>query len=425
MNETLLNLMNQFKQGKTTQGLICIGDLNQILSAFQEASDAQIVLFDGNPEKILEFFFTQYDQPIPIDKKSINSSVFIQQGNANNKNASNQFFKAFKTNKTDPYKIIVLSGLDEYLDLFSDLYGILNAVIKDLKGKKIRIFLALQFKRNDSYIRVKNAFDKVEVLVFENIFSSKIVQSTKKPLPQTLETQNLNKTGEIPKESVSKANDFKNKVIKAMSVFEEPELPKLNSEPEKLEKSINLFKSYIMELQAEADSEQPPNRNLIQKLEDLSETLYNAQPILLKKLLEPLDTLLQSYFKSGVSTIGSIMPIARIMYKFMLLSEDKKKRYQFVKTIGEKLQLFNRIDYAVEFYHLALSISKSQEDAEIVSRYYAQLAEEQGGNKMFLVRTYYYKALASAYITEQKASIDQLTAKFEQTYKYKPSFPVF
>ena len=225
-----------------------------------------------------------------------------------------------------------------------------------LKGKKIRIFLALQFKKKESYSKVKNAFENIEIVEFENIFSSKIV--------------------------------------KAMSVFEEPEIVKQTEEPEKLEKSINLFRSYVMELQAETDSEQPPNRNLINKLENLQTLLLNAQPLLLKKLLEPLDILLQSYFKKGISNVGSIMPIARIMYSFMLLCEDKKKRYQFVKTTAEKLQLFDRIDYAVEFYHFALAISKSQADADIVSKYYTQLAEEQTG---FLARIYYYKALAAAY----------------------------
>ena len=117
-----------------------------------------------------------------------------------------------------------------------------------------------------------------------------------------------------------------------MSVFEEPEIVKQTEEPEKLEKSMNLFKSYVMELQAETDSEQPPNRNLINKLENLQTLLLNAQPLLLKKLLEPLDILLQSYFKRGISTIGSIMPIARIMYSFMLLAEDNKSRYQFRKS---------------------------------------------------------------------------------------------
>ena len=51
-----------------------------------------------------------------------------------------------------------------------------------------------------------------------------------------------------------------------------------------------------------------------------------------------------------------------------------------------------------------------------------QLAEEQTG---FLARTYYYKALAAAYITEEKALIDQLTTKTEQTYKSHPAFPIF
>jgi hypothetical protein len=86
------------------------------------------------------------------------------------------------------------------------------------------------------------------------------------------------------------------------------------------------------------------------------------------------------------------------------------------------MQLFDRIDYAVEFYHLALAISKSKQDAEITSKYYTQLAEDETG---YLARTYYYKALASAYITEEKITIDQLTVKTEQTYKYKPSFPMF
>ena len=414
--------MDQFNRGKATQGLICIGDLNQILSAFQDSTEAQIVLFDSNPEKILEFMLEQYNIPLPIEKNNINSSVYLKQGNLNNKDAPKHFFKAFKTNKNDPNKIIVLSGLDEYIEMFTDLFIALNAIIKDLKGKKIKIFLALQFKKQESYLQVKNAFEKIEIVEFENIFSSRIVQSNKKPVPQTLDSDDESQSGQIPKETVTKADEFKSKVLKAMLVFEEPELNKQSSEPEKLEKSINLFKSYVMELQAESDSEQPPNRNLINKLENAQSLLLNAQPLLLKKLLEPLDVLLQSYFKRGVSTIGSIMVISRIMYNFMLIGEEKKKRYQFVKAMAEKLQLFNRIDYAVEFFYLALAISKSQEDAEVVCKYYTQLADEQTG---FLARTYYYRALASAYITEEKATIDQLTTKTEETYKYKPAFPIF
>ncbi len=421
MSEQLRETMDLFNRGKATQGLICIGDLNQILSAFQEATDAQIVLFDSNPEKILEFMLEQYNQPIPLGKNSINSSVYVKQGNNNIKGIAKEFFKAFKTTKNDLSKVIVISGLDEFIELFPDLFMVLNLIIKDLKGKKVKIFLTLQFKKRESYTRVQNAFEKVEVVEFENIFSSKIVTSSKKQKPQTLESPEVD-SGEIPKQTVTKADTFKGKVIKAMSVFEEPEIVKDSSEPEKMEKSLNLFKSYIIQLQAEADAEQPPNRNLINKIENAQSLLFNAQPLLLKNLLDPLNTLLQSYFKRGVSTIGSIIPISRIMYSFMLLSEDKKKRYQFVKSLAEKLQLFDRIDYALEFYNLALAISKSQEDAEIVCKLSQQLAEEQTG---YLARTFYYKALAAAYITEEKSLIDQLTEKTEQTYKYKPAFPIF
>lgn len=421
MSESLQETMDLFNRGKATQGLICVGDLNQILSAFQEATDAQIVLFDSNPEKILEFMLEQYNQPLPMDKNSINSSVYVKQGNNNIKNITKNFFKAFKTNKNDPYKVIVVSGLDEFIELFPDLFMVLNLIIKDLKGKKVKIFLALQFKKRESYTRVQNAFEKVEVVEFENIFSSKIVTSSKKQKPQTLDSSD-DDSGEIPKQTVTKADTFRGKVIKAMSIFEEPQIVKDSSEPEKMEKSLNLFKSYITQLQAEADSEQPPNRNLINKLENAQSILFNAQSLLLKNLLTPLDTLLQSYFKMGISTIGSIMPIARIIYNFMLLSEGKKERYQFVKTVAEKLQLFDRIDYALEFYNLALAISKSQEDADVVCKLSQQLAEEQTG---FLARTYYYKALAAAYITEEKALIDQLTTKTEQTYKSHPAFPIF
>ena len=419
MNELLQNIMDQFSRGKATQGLICVGDLNQILSAFQEVSQANIVLFDSSPDKILEFMLAEYDQSLPQDKNSLNSTVLIQQGNSDNKNIHKSFFKAFKTNKTDSFKIIVISGLDDQIELFPDLFIVLNNVIKDLNKKKIRIFLALQFKKEDSYLKIQQAFDKVEMMHFEDIFNSKIVQSTKKQAPQTIGQD----SDEIPKEQVAGLSEFKTKVLKAKSIFEEPEISQSKNEPEKLEKSLNLFKSYILQLQAEADSEQPPNRYLINNIEGLYEIIINAQPLLLKQLLDPLNALLQSYFNSGSETIGSIMPIARIMYFFMLTgAEDKKKRYQFVKTIAEKLQLFNRIDYAVEFYSYALSISKSQEDALIVCKYFTQLAEEDTG---FMVRAYYYKALASAYVAEQKDTINQLTTKTEQTYKSKPSFPVF
>jgi hypothetical protein len=422
MKETIREIMNQFNKGKITQGLICIGDINQILSVFQETSENEIVLFDSNPETVLEFIFEQYGQPLPIDKKiSINSSIRIKQGERNIKDVSKEFFKAFKSQKNDQNKIIVVSSLDEYVEIFPDLFITLSSVIKDLKGKKIRTFLALQFKKQESYEKLKNLFEKIDVIEFENIFSSKIVQSSNKSRPQTLELDSEN-SGEIPKETIGKTNEFKNKVLRAMTVFDEPEILKSSTEPEKLEKSINLFKSYVMELQAEVDSDQPPNMNIIYKLDSLHQILINAQPLLIKKLLEPLDQLLQGYFNNGVSTIGSIIPIARIIYSFMLLAEDKKKRYQFVKLIAEKMQLFDRIDYAVEFYHLALAISKSKQDAEITSKYYTQLAEDETG---YLARTYYYKALASAYITEEKITIDQLTVKTEQTYKYKPSFPMF
>ena len=422
MSQVLKDSMDQFSKGKATQGLICIGDLNQILTAFEESTNAQIVLFDSNPEKILEFMFEQYNQPLPMEKNTINSTIYIKQGNSSNKDASKQFFKNFKTNKSDQEKIIVISGLDNYIELFSDMFSVLNSVIKDLKGKKVKIFLGLHFKKKSSYERVKNAFDKVEMIEFENIFSSKIVQSTKKPLPQTLDTDDKTGSSEIPKETVTKTDEFKTKVLRAKSVFEEPDIAKQLNEAEKLDRTINLFKSYVLELQAENDQDQPPNRNLINKLENAQTILVNAQPLLLKNLLEPLNILLQSYFKRGVVLIGSIVPIARIIYNFMLLAEDKKNRYQFVKSIAEKLQLFDRIDYALEFYSLALAISKSQEDADTVCKYYTQLAEEQTG---FLARTYYYKALAAAYITEDKPLVEQLTVKTEQTYKSKPVFPIF
>ena len=419
MKEELRQIFDEFSRGKVTQGLVCIGDLNQILSVIQEVSTSQIVLFDSNPEKILEFMLEQYSQTLPLGKNTLNSAVFLKQGNDKNKNIHKDFFKAFKTNKSDPQKIIVVSALDDYIELFPDLFIVLNSVINDLKGKKVKIFLVLQFKRKDSYERIQQLFKKVELVEFDDLFNSKIVQSTIKQVPQTLEPNQ----DEIPKEQVSVDSEFRNKVLKAKSIFVEPEAPRSVTEPEKLEKSINLFKSYIMELQAEADSDQPPNRNLITKLEGLYEIIINAQPLLLKQLLEPLNTLLQSYFNSGSETIGSIIPIARIMYHFMITgAQDKKTRYQFVKTIAEKLQLFDRIDYAVEFQAYALAISKTKEDAEVTCKYYLELAEEEGG---FLARSYYYKALASAYITGEKAMIDQLKTKTEKTYNYKPSFPIF
>ena len=135
MKEALQEIMNQFSKGKTTQGLICVGDLNQILQVFQESTtEAQIVLFDSNPEKILEFMLEQYNLPLPTSKESINSSVYLKQGNSNIKNTAKEFFKAFKSNKNDPMKVVVFSGLDDYIELFPDLYIVLNNVIKDLKG---------------------------------------------------------------------------------------------------------------------------------------------------------------------------------------------------------------------------------------------------------------------------------------------------
>ena len=425
------------RNGGKSQGFVFLGDSNLILKSFQESArqlnvsnDLNFQIFNENPNKLLEFIYALYNQPNQYDKKSNISKILITQDNKNNKDIPKNFFKGFKSTKDDPKNLIIVSNLDDYIETESDFFTVINTIIKDLQKKKLNIALLLQFnsKRLLGLVKSKLELDFIE---FENVFKSRIVSepdskpieaSSSKNLPQTLD---LEKEEEIDYSSSIEPikTVITDKLTKASAIFTEPEIKRdpIRKDTAYVDKQFKLFISLLNSLQAEISAEIAPNANMIKFFVQIFEIdVINSSPKDLKGIIDPLEHLIQSYFTKGASTLGSSLPLSRILYKILKITGKKQERYEFVKHVADTLLSFERNDYALEFLDLALAISNSKEDAEITTKHYLNIADTTSNT--FIKKSHLYKAIAAAYISENSFIIEQLK---ESSEKFSTSLTPF
>lgn len=433
MQTQLEESLVKFRNGKLhPQAFICLGQsLEQIKRTFRRylnANEIQFVEFksDGGPSRLLDFIMRKYDLEPPFDKKTLDSKLLIKKDDKNLKNIPKEFFKNFKT-KNDPLKIILIPGLDSYVDSFKELFYVFGKVAMDLKGKKIPILLLFHFKEFNNFKELSPEISKVPVLKFRSeekkIQKEALEESIQSKTPASISEPNISVSitsqsllHEEPESILPLNHNLNNTLSLAIEIFQAPKIREYTSDPDNLDQLLAQFQSKVVQLHGEYQAGYSPNELLLAELGSLSKKLTQIKSTkILKPLIPSIESLTDLYLNEN--NVYNSISLTRIIYTFYTITKDKS-RFEFAKKVGRIYRELGKLELAAEF--LSLGALKSQpEDAEVVAVLYNELAEQQKTINSFLERAYLYKALAASYLAGNTRLISQMIARAQNNYSYE------